>query len=120
MYRVLVIGRDISHLSSRANLLTLAGYSTDLILELDLAVRRVAIPRYHLVIIGPTFTYDEQIAIRARLRQVRPQLPVLLLGPEPDKPAAFLAAVAHALRPIADPQLADSVAAPQIPARPRR
>ncbi len=96
--RILAIGADISRLSSGANLLTLAGYSTDLVFTIDDAVRRLLKSRYHLAIVCATFTFDEQISIRLRLRQVRPRIPVLLLTVEHDSPAAFLAAVAGHLR----------------------
>lgn len=96
--RILAIGADISRLSSGANVLTQAGYSPDLVLKIDDAVRRIIKLRYHLAIICARFTYDEQIAIRARLRQVRPQIPVLLLSAEHDSPAQLLAAVATHLR----------------------
>jgi DNA-binding NtrC family response regulator len=98
LYQVLAIGRDISLLSSRANVLTQAGYSTDLVLTPDDAVRRVCVRRYHLVVISPTYTTDEQLAIRSSLRQARQHLPVLLLQPSHDSPDALLAAVADCLR----------------------
>jgi hypothetical protein len=87
-YRILAVGSDVSQLSSGANLLTQAGYSTDL----------VAPGRYHLAIVSATFTSDEQLALRARLKQIRPNLPVLLLGAQHDSPDAFLAEVARHLR----------------------
>ena len=96
--RILAIGADISRLSSGANLLTQAGYRADGVLKIDDAVRRVSKSRYHLAIVCATFTYDEQIAIRARLRQVRPQVPVLLLAAEHNSPDLFLAAVSGRLR----------------------
>jgi DNA-binding NtrC family response regulator len=92
--RVLAVGRDVSQLSSGANLLTQAGYTTDLVVTVDQALRRATVGRYHLVIVSSTFTYDEQIAIRSRLMQVKPSLPILLLGPEHDAPDAFLESVA--------------------------
>lgn len=95
--RILAVGRDVSQLSSGANLLTHAGYTTDLVVTLDRAVRRATVGRYHLAIVSATFTYDEQLAIRARLRQLKPSLPVLLLGPEHDRPEVFLEAVAGCL-----------------------
>jgi PleD family two-component response regulator len=97
-YRVLAIGCDVSQLSSGANLLTQAGYSTDLVVKVDQAVRRASTGRYHLAIVSATFPYDEQIAIRARLKQVRPNLPVLLLDTRHDTPDAFLAVVADCLQ----------------------
>lgn len=96
--RILAVGRDISLLSSGANLLTLAGYSTDFVLTPDDAARRVSIPRYDLAIVSTTFTYDEQIAIRNRIRQLRPQLPVLVLSDQHDSPAALFAAVSQIVR----------------------
>ena len=39
-YRIMAVGRDISQLSSGANILTQAGYSADLVPEIDHAVRR--------------------------------------------------------------------------------
>lgn len=95
--RILAIGRDVSLLSSEANLLTQAGYTADLIHNVDQAVRRVGARRYHLAIVTTAFTYREQVAIRARLKQVSQALPVLLLNPEHDSPDALLAAVADRL-----------------------
>ncbi len=97
-YRILAIGCDVSQLSSGANLLTQAGYSTDLVIKVDQAVRRASTGRYHLAIVSATFSYDEQLAIRAQLKQVRPNLPVLLLGAQHDTPDVFLAEVAHHLK----------------------
>jgi len=101
-YRILAVSSDVSLLSSGANILTQAGYSTDLVLTVDQAVRRVLVRPYHLAIVSSTFTRDQQIAIRARLKQVRQKTPVLLLGPEHDSPDFFLTAVANALRLSAD------------------
>ena len=97
--RILAIGIDVSRLSSGANLLTLAGYSADPVLKIDDAVRRMIKSHYHLAIVCADFTYEEQISICAWLRQVRPQIPVLLLGDEHNSPEPFLAAVARHLRP---------------------
>jgi DNA-binding response OmpR family regulator len=96
--RILALGRDFSLLSSEANLLTQAGYNADLIPDVAQAVSRARLQQYHLAIVTTTFTYDEQIAIRARLKRVSQGLPVLLLNPEHDSPDAFLAAVADSLR----------------------
>jgi len=98
VYRVLVVGRDVSELSAGANLLTRAGYTTDFVVAVDQAARRVAVGRYHLAVISSTFTYDEQLAIRARLKQVKPALPTLLLGPEHTSPDALRTAVANCLK----------------------
>ena len=98
VYRILVVGRDVSELSAGANLLTQAGYTTDLVVTVEQAVRRAVVGRYHLAVVSATFTYDEQIAIRARLKQVKPILPILLIGPEHALPRAFLDAVAHSLK----------------------
>ena len=98
LYRILAVGRDVSLLSSGANVLIQAGYRADLLLEVDRAVRRVMVEKYHLVIVSSTFTPDEQIAIRARLRQVRENLSILLLSSKHDSPDAFLAAVAECLQ----------------------
>ena len=98
LYRILVVGRDISELSAGANLLTQAGYTTDLVVTVEQAVRRAVGGRYHLSVISATFTYDEQIAIRARLRQVKPTLPTLLAGPQHAAPSALLDAVANSLK----------------------
>jgi DNA-binding response OmpR family regulator len=97
-YRILVVGKDVSLLSSRANVLTQAGYSADPVPETDHAVRRAKVHRYHLAIVSSSFTVDEQLAIRARLKAVRPNLPVLFLTPEHDMPDTFLTAVAHSLK----------------------
>jgi DNA-binding NtrC family response regulator len=96
--RILAIGRDISLLSSGGNLLTLAGYTAHLVHDVDRAIRTVHHGRYHLAIVGSTFTYDEQITIRARLKRVRPALPVLLLSAQHQTPDAFLADVASCLK----------------------
>jgi hypothetical protein len=69
-----------------------------LVIKVDQAVRRASSGRYHLAIVSSTFTYDEQIAVRGRLKQVRQNLPVLLLGPQHDSPDAFLAVVADYLQ----------------------
>ncbi len=106
--RILAIGADISRLSSGANLLTQAGYRADLVLKIDDAVRRISKSRYHLAIVCSTFTYDQQISIRARLRQVRPQVPVLLLDAEHNSPALLLAAVASRLRTVSKLELVSS------------
>src|SRR5271169_1255662 len=98
LYRVLVVGSDVSRLSSRANVLTQAGYTTDPVLEIDHAIQRAQVLRYDLAIVSCVFTRDEQLAIRARLKTVRSNLPVLLLIPEHDKPDTFLTAVADCLK----------------------
>lgn len=98
VYKILAIGCDISRLSSRANLLTQAGYTTDPVARVDQAIRRAATGRYHLAIVSATFTCDEQTAIRARLKRARHNLPVLILGSQHDSPNAFLAEVAHLLQ----------------------
>src|SRR5271169_6530504 len=96
--RMLLVGHDISLLSSRANILTQAGYVTDLVLKVDQGVRRVLVSRYQLAIVSPTFTRDEQIAIRARLKQASRSLSVLLLTQKHDSPDALLTAVADRLK----------------------
>lgn len=98
LYRVLAIGRDISLLSSGANVLTQAGYRADTVVSVDQAIRRVMVGKYHLVVVSSTFNCDEQIAIRARLKQVRQNLSVLLMSSAHDSPDAFLAAVADSLK----------------------
>lgn len=98
LFRVLAVGGDVSRLSSGANVLTQAGYTADFVLKTDQAVRRVLVQHYHLAIVSSTFTYDEQLSIRARLKGVRQNLPVLLLGPEHDSPDGFLSAVAECLK----------------------
>ena len=95
--RILAVGRDASQLSSGANLLTQAGYITDLVVTVDRAMRRATVGRYHLAIVSTTFTHNERLAIRAHLKQVKPGLPVLLLGPEHDSPRAFLESVSICL-----------------------
>ena len=97
VYRILVIGRDVSELSGEANLLTQAGYIADLVVTVDQAVRRTAVGRYHLAVVSSTFTCDEQIAIRASLKQVKATLRTLLLGPEHKLPNALLTAVSKSL-----------------------
>ena len=56
-------------------------------------MRRATVGRYHLAIVSTTFSSDERLAIRAHLKEVKPGLPVLPLGPEHDSPAAFLESV---------------------------
>lgn len=104
--RILALGRDVSQLSSGANLLTQAGYSTDLVVTVEQAVRRAGIGRYHLAIISYSFAHDEQLAIRTRLKQIKPSLPVLLLGPEHDNPETFLESVAAWLGKPKSPEIA--------------
>src|SRR6516164_5034846 len=109
--RILAVGRDVSQLSSRANLLTHAGYTTDQVVTVEQAIRRASVARYHLAVVSATFACDEQFAIRAGLKQVKPSVPVLLLGPEHDSPEPFLEAVAASLgrkSPEIDPRLAES------------
>src|ERR1017187_6104892 len=97
-YRILAVGKDISQLSSGANVLTQAGYTADIVLTLEQAVRRALVRQYDLAIVSSTFHHHDQLAVRARLKQVRPSIPVLLLGTEHDSPDAFLTAVAERLR----------------------
>ena len=97
LYRILAISADISRLSSHANVLTQAGYNADLFFSIDQAVRRAQVQHYDLAIVSNTFTREEQIAIRARLKRVRQNLPVLLWVPEHDLPDALLDAVANRL-----------------------
>ena len=98
LYRILAVGKDISQLSSGANVLTQAGYTADIVLTVEQAVRRALVRQYDLAIVSSTFHRDDQLAVRARLKQVRPSIPVLLLDTEHDSPDAFLAAVAERLR----------------------
>jgi DNA-binding response OmpR family regulator len=95
---MLVVGRDVSRLSSRANVLTQAGYTVDIFLTIDQAVRRILAKRYHLAVVSPTFPIDEQTAVRVSLKQVQRELAVLLLRPDLDSTDVFLAAVAASLR----------------------
>jgi DNA-binding NtrC family response regulator len=104
--RILVVGSDVSQLSSGANLLTQAGYTTDVVVTIDRAMRRANAGRYHLAIISKTFAYEEQLAILAHLRTVKPSLPVLLLGPEHDSPSAFLDSVSACLGRPKTPDIA--------------
>jgi DNA-binding NtrC family response regulator len=103
--RILAIGNDVSQLSSRANVLTQAGYTTDSVLKIDDLSARLLKTNYDLAIVSYAFSYDEQLAIRARVRQVRPQLPVFLLRPEHNAPMPFLDAVARLLRSRSQPYL---------------
>ena len=77
--------------------MTQDGYSTDIVMNVDQAVRRASTGRYHLATVSSTFSHDEQLAICGRLKQVRPNLPVLLLSSQHDSPNAFLTEVAHHL-----------------------
>jgi PleD family two-component response regulator len=97
-YRILAVGKDISQLSSGANVLTQAGYTADIVLTLEQAVRRALVRQYDLAVVSSTFHRHDQLAVRARLKQVRPSIPVLLLGTQHDSPDAFLTAVAERLR----------------------
>ena len=112
-FRILAIGNDVSRLSSGANVLTQAGYNADFVLKIDDLPRRLVKTRYDLAIVSSAFTRDEQIAIRSRIRQVRPQVPVLLLGPEHSSPAPFLEAVSQLLRDRLQPHLV-------LPAKPKQ
>ena len=96
--RILAVGKDISLLSSGANVLTQAGYIADIVLNVEQAVRRALVRQYDLAIVSSTFTRDDQLTVRACLKQVRPSIRVLLLGSEHDSPDAFLTAVAERLR----------------------
>jgi hypothetical protein len=87
-------------LSSGANLLTQAGYTV------DRAMRRATVGRSHLAIVSTTCTSDEQLAIRAHLKQAKPGLPVLLLGPEHDSLGAFLESVSTCLGRPKTPDIA--------------
>lgn len=98
LYRILAVGPDISRLSSGANVLTQAGYNADLVVTVEQAVKRALLRQYHLAVVSASFSSDEQLAIKAKLKQLRPALPVLLLGPEHDFPEVFLAAVAKCLQ----------------------
>ena len=69
-------------------------------------MRRATVGRYHLAIVSATFTSDEQHAICAHLKQVKPGLPVLLLGPEHDSPRAFLESVSTCLGRPKTPDIA--------------
>ena len=106
--RVLAIGNDVSRLSSGANVLTQAGYSTDFVLKIGDLPGRLLKTNYDLAIVSASFTHDEQLAIRARIRQVRPRMPVLLLAPEHNSPGPFLDAVAHSMRSQLQPHLVSS------------
>ena len=97
-YRILAVGKDISLLSSGANVLTQAGYIADIVLNVEQAVRRALVRQGDLAIVSSTFHCDDQLAVRARLKQVRPSIRVLLLGSEHDSPDAFLTAVAERLK----------------------
>lgn len=108
-HRILAIGNDVSRLSSGANILTQAGYSTDLLLKIDDLPLRLLKTRYHLAIVSSAFPYDQQIAIRAGIRQVRPKMPVLLLAPEHAAPDALLDAVANSLRTHLQPHLVPAI-----------
>lgn len=96
--RVLTIGNDVSQLSSRANLLIHAGYSVDLEVNLERALRRMRIHPYHLVILSGKLSHNEQIGIRAQLRQVRSDQRVLLLSDREDDADGLLESVASSLR----------------------
>jgi DNA-binding response OmpR family regulator len=98
LYRILAVGSDVSRLSSRANVLTQAGYTVDLVLDCEHAARRVRAGEYHLAVISSTFSPDEQVAIRTRLSKVRESLPILLLGPEHDSPDVLLTDLARSLK----------------------
>ena len=96
--RVLTIGNDVSQLSSRANLLIHAGYNVDLEVNVERALRRLRVHPYHLVILSGKLSHDEQIGIRAQLRQVRSDQRVLLLSEREDGADGLLESVASSLR----------------------
>ena len=75
--RILAVRRDVSQLSSGANLLTQASYAADLVVTVDRAMRRATVGCYQLAIVSTTFNSDEQLAIRAHLKQVKPALSLL-------------------------------------------
>jgi len=87
--RILAVGRDVSQLSLGANLLTQAGYTTDLVVSVDRAMRRATVGRCHLAIASTTFASDEQLAIRAHLKQVKPGLRACCLGRNMTPPGPF-------------------------------
>ena len=91
--RILLVSNDVSLTSSRANLLTLAGYSADLELDQQRAVRRIRTCYYHLVIVSETFAPEEQLMLRSKLKQTRTELPVLLLSEHERDGVEFLSAV---------------------------
>lgn len=96
--RILILSRDVSLVSSRTNLLTLAGYSAEFEPDHERALRRVRSRRFHLVVLSNSFTRDEQLGLRAKLILGRPGLPVLLLSNEQDSADSFLASVEATLR----------------------
>ena len=63
--RILLLSRDVSLLSSRANLLTQAGYAADWEVDPDRALRRVRTNNYSVVILSNSFTRDEQLGLRS-------------------------------------------------------
>jgi len=83
--------------SSPVNLLTRAGYTSNVVLEIDHAIRRVTVRRYHLVIAGHSFSAGDQIAVRSRLKHVRYDLRVRLLASEQENPEVPLTTVAQCL-----------------------
>jgi hypothetical protein len=89
-----------------ANLLTQAGYTTDLVVTVDRAMRRATAGRYHLAIVSTISTHNEQLAIRAHLKQVKPGVTVLLLGAEHDSPRALLESVSIFLGRSKTPDMA--------------
>ncbi len=96
--RILNVGNDLSVLSSRANLLTQAGYSADLEVDEERAMRRLRARPYHMVVVSNRIGQEEQLRIRAKCKQVKPEVPVLLLDETEDEAEQFLASVASRLR----------------------
>jgi uncharacterized iron-regulated protein len=76
-----------------------AGYSADLEIDHERAARRLRTTHYHLIIVSNTFTRDEQLSIRAKLRQVKPEVSVLLLTEREIDADQFLRSVESHLRP---------------------
>lgn len=117
--RILMISNDISLASSSANLLIQAGHSVDLEVKVERALQRSCSTPYDLVVVSNNFSRTEQVAIRARFKQTRPEQRVLLLGHRAQDPAEFLESVAASLRSVPKSDESDarhwSLASPSRP-----
>lgn len=96
--KVLILGHDVSFLSMLANLLTLAGYSVDVLLDADLAIRKACEKNYDLAVVGYSFSDEEQRAFRTELGKYRRALPVLVVAQRQQDPERLLVDVGVAIK----------------------
>lgn len=96
--RILILSRDVSLLSSRVNLLTQEGYSADWEVDPERALRRIRTRHYHLVVLSNSFSEEEQLNLRAKVKQTRLEQAVLLLGTDENEGEQFLRSVELSIR----------------------